>query len=39
MITSISKELNEIKIPLFKGEVSMLPFDLSDLTTLPIEFR
>jgi hypothetical protein len=39
MITSISKELNTIEIPFFKGEVSMLPFDLSDLTTLPILFR
>lgn len=39
MITSISKELNTIEIPFFEGEVSMLPFDLSDLTTLPIQFR
>jgi hypothetical protein len=39
MITSISKELNSIEIPFFKGEVSMLAFDLSDLKTLPIEFR
>lgn len=39
MITSVSKELNSVEIPFFKGEVSMLPFDLSDLKTLPIEFR
>lgn len=39
MITSISKELNTIEIPFFKGEISMLSFDLSDLNTLPIEFR
>ncbi len=39
MIKSISKELNTIQIPLYKGELSMLPFNLNDLTTIPNEFR
>lgn len=39
MIKSVSKKLNSIEIPFFNGEVSMLPFNLSDLTTLPTEFR
>lgn len=39
MIKSKSVELNTVEIPFFKGEISMIPFDLSDLTTLPIEFR
>ena len=39
MINSISKELNSIVIPHYEGETSMLPFDLSDLMTLPLEFR
>lgn len=38
MINSISKELNEISVPFYKGEASMIPFELSDLTTLPNEF-
>ena len=39
MIKSISKELNTIQIPFYKGELSMLPFNLNDLTTIPNEFR
>jgi hypothetical protein len=39
MIHSIAKPLNKISIPYFKGEVSMLPFDLSNLDTLPEQFR
>ena len=39
MIKSISKELNSIQVPFYNGEVSMIPFNLSDLTTLPAEFR
>ena len=37
MISSISKELNAISLPLYNGEVSMIPFELSDLTALPNE--
>lgn len=39
MINSISKELNAIQIPYYKGELSMLPFNLNDISSLPIEFR
>jgi len=39
MIHSIVQPLNTISIPYFKGEVSMLPFDLSDLSSLPTQFR
>lgn len=39
MIHSISKELNEVQIPFYKGEVSMLPFDLSNLDSVPAQFR
>jgi hypothetical protein len=38
MLTSYAKPLNTIELPFFKGEVSMLPFDLSDLSSLPNEF-
>jgi hypothetical protein len=38
MLTSYAKPLNAIELPYHKGEVSMLPFDLSDLSTLPNEF-
>lgn len=38
MINSISKEWNEVTIPHYNGEVSMLPFNLNDLTTLPAQF-
>ena len=39
MIKSISKELNTIQIPYYKGELSMLPFNLNDLSTVPNEFK
>ncbi len=39
MINSKSKELNEVIVPHYSGETSMLPFELSDLNTLPEEFR
>ena len=39
MINSISKELNAIQIPYYKGELSMLPFNLNDLSTIPIELK
>lgn len=38
MLNSYSKELNPIAIPYYNGEVSMIPFDLSNLLTLPQEF-
>jgi hypothetical protein len=39
MINSISKELYSINLPFYKGEVSMLPFNLDNISTLPEEFR
>lgn len=39
MINSISKELNTIEIPYFDGKISMLPFDLNDLSNIPEEFK
>ena len=39
MITSISKELYEVKIPSFTGEVKMLPFNLENLLEVPNEFK
>lgn len=38
MINSFSKELNYINIPFYKGETSMLPFKLDNITGLPVEF-
>lgn len=38
MINSVSKELNQVKIPFYNGEVSMLPFNLNDLSNIPMEF-
>jgi len=39
MIHSISKELNPIQLPFHEGKVTMLPFDLSDLKSVPFPFR
>ena len=39
MIRSISSELGVLDIPNYIGEVSMIPFKLSDISTLPREFR
>lgn len=39
MITSISKELYEVQIPNHKGEIAMLPFDLSTLENIPSKFK
>jgi len=39
MLFSYSKKLNRIGFPAFEGKVSMLPFDLADLTTLPKQYR
>jgi hypothetical protein len=39
MLYSIAKPLNAIAIPMYKGEVSMIPFDLNDLRTVPEQFR
>jgi hypothetical protein len=39
MIFSYSKELNPINLPFYRGEVSMLPFNLEDLSSLPGKFR
>jgi len=39
MINSISVKLNKIEIPHFDGEISMLPFDLCDTSTLPDNFH
>ena len=39
MINSISKKLYSINLPFYKGEVSMLPFCLDNISTLPKEFR
>lgn len=39
MLHSIVKPLNSISIPHFKGEVSMIPFDLSNLNSVPKQFR
>ena len=39
MITSISKELYEVQIPNFTGEVKMLPFNLENLAEIPKHFK
>ncbi len=39
MITSISKELYKVKIPNYKGEIKMLPFNLENLSTVPTKFK
>ncbi len=39
MITSISKELYEVQIPNFTGEVKMLPFNLENLAEIPTQFK
>lgn len=39
MITSISKELYEVQIPNFTGEVKMLPFNLENLLEIPSQFK
>ena len=39
MITSISKELYEVQIPNFTGEVKMLPFNLENLAEIPKQFK
>lgn len=39
MIKSISKQWNKISIPNYNGKTGMIPFELSDLNTLPSEFR
>jgi len=39
MITSISRELYEVQIPSFTGEVKMLPFNLKNLLEIPNEFK
>lgn len=39
MITSVSRELYEVQIPSHEGEIKMLPFDLSDLKSVPEKFR
>lgn len=39
MITSISKELYEVQIPLHTGELKMLPFNLEDLAEIPGKFK
>ena len=39
MITSISKELCEVQIPHFDGEIKMLPFSLENLLEIPNKFK
>lgn len=39
MINSVSREWGNIELPYYDGEVSMLPFRLEDLDSLPLEFR
>lgn len=39
MITSISKELYEVQIPDFTGQVKMLPFNLENLAEIPKQFK
>ena len=39
MIKSYSKPLYNINIPFYKGEISMLPFNLNDINSLPDQFR
>lgn len=39
MIKSISKELYEVQIPEYTGEIKMLPFNLESLTEIPKLFR
>jgi len=38
MIKSISKKLIEVSFPSFEGEIKMLPFNLSDLSSIPKQF-
>lgn len=39
MINSISKELYEVQIPNFTGEIKMLPFNLENLIEIPRQFK
>lgn len=39
MITSISKELYEVQLPNFTGEIKMHPFDLENLAEIPSQFK
>lgn len=39
MIISISKELYKVNIPSFKGEIKMLPFELSSVENVPKIFK
>jgi len=39
MIQSISKELCAVEIPRHEGQFKMMPFELSDLLTVPEKFR
>lgn len=39
MIKSISAELTRVRIPKHKGEISMLPFEMSNIETVPVKFR
>ena len=39
MINSISKELYEVQIPSYNGEVKMLPFDLSNINNIPEQYK
>lgn len=38
MLKSISNKLNKISIPRFDGEIKMLPFELSSLIDVPLQF-
>lgn len=39
MINSISKELYEVQIPDYTGEIKMLPFNLESLAEIPKQFK
>lgn len=39
MITSISKEFQEINIPFYDGSIKMLSFYLEDLSRIPAQFK
>ena len=39
MITSISRELYEVSIPEFSGQIKMLPFNLESLHEIPAAFK
>jgi len=39
MIISKSKKLNNIQIPSYDGELSMCPFNLGDVSSVPLQFR